>query len=74
MRIWITAARQVRQQCEKNEGKAVELRHIGLFFKRKGDSKYGYVPNEDLLNEGRLRLAEVNSENFPALPADVRLM
>jgi hypothetical protein len=37
MRIWITAVRHVRQQCEKNEGKAVELRHIGLFFKRKGD-------------------------------------
>ena len=72
MRIWITAARHVRTQCERNEGKAVELKHIGLFFKRKGENKYGYVPNNDLLEEGRLHLAEVNYENYPTLPADVR--
>jgi hypothetical protein len=72
MRIWITAARHVRTQCERNEGKAVELKQIGLFFKRKGENKYGYVPNNDLLEEGRLHLAEVNYENYPTLPADVR--
>jgi hypothetical protein len=49
----------------------VELKHIGLFFKRKGDSLYTFVPNDDLLNDARLRLAEINTENTPALPAEV---
>jgi hypothetical protein len=72
MRIWITAARHVRTQCEKNEGKAVELKHIGLFFKRKNENKYGYVPNSELLEDGRLHIADINHENYPTLPAEVR--
>jgi hypothetical protein len=49
----------------------VELKHIGLFFKRKGDSLYTFVPNDDLLNDARLRLVDINTENTPALPAEV---
>ena len=49
----------------------MELKHIGLFFKRKGDSLYTFVPNDDLLNDARLRLADINTENTPALPAEV---
>jgi hypothetical protein len=49
----------------------VELKHIGLFFKRKGDSLYTFVPNDDLLNDARLRLVDINTENTPALPAEI---
>ena len=73
MRIWVTAVRQVRSQCEKNENRPVELKHIGLFFKRKGDSLYTFVPNDELLNDARLHLADINTENAPALPAEVKL-
>lgn len=62
MRIWITAARQIKSQCEKQEGRPVELKHIGIFIKSKGDN-YTYVPNEELLADGRLKLATVNNEN-----------
>jgi hypothetical protein len=74
MRIWVTTVRQVRNQCEKNENRPVELKNIGLFFKRKGDSLYTFVPNDDLLNDARLRLAEINTENAPALPAEVNIL
>lgn len=43
-----------------------------MFYKHKGDTTYTYVPNDELLNDGRLRLAEINAENSPAVPAEVR--
>ena len=50
----------------------MELKHLGLFYKRKGDSLYTFIPNDELLNDARLRLAEINTENAPTVPAEVR--
>lgn len=41
----------------------MELKHIGIFIKNKGNNYYTYVPNEELLADGRLKLATVNNEN-----------
>lgn len=58
MRIWITCMRQIRNHCDRFEGRPIELKHIGLFYKlHKEGSQYSYIPNEDLLLDGRLRLS-----------------
>ena len=73
MRIWITASRQVRTLCEKNEGRPVELKHIGFFYKKKDQNFFSFVPNSDLTYDAKLRIAEHNAENQPVLPAEVRV-
>jgi hypothetical protein len=49
----------------------MELRHIGLFYKARDTNLYTFVPNEDLLLDGKLHLASTNVENQPLLPKDV---
>lgn len=73
MRIWITCMRQIRNHCDRFEGRPIELKHIGLFYKINKDvSQYSYIPNEDLLLDGRLRLAQENDENKVSMPKEVR--
>jgi hypothetical protein len=72
MRIWITASRQIRTLCEKHDWRPFELKHIGSFFKPKGESYYCFVPNEDFISDGKLHLSDINNENQKRLPSEVR--
>lgn len=74
MRIWITCVRQIRNMCEKHEGKPVELRHIGVFFKPSDSNNFAFVPNEDLLYDAKIRVGTENEENFKKVPSYVRII
>lgn len=60
--------------CEKHEGKPVELRHIGVFFKPSDSNNFAFVPNEDLLYDAKIRVGTENEENFKKVPSYVRII
>lgn len=64
--------RQVRQHCERFDGRPIELKHIGLFYKANRDTaKFTFIPNEDFLLDGKLKLGSDNAENKLVMPKEI---
>ena len=57
--------------CDKQEGRPIELKHIGVFYKVKDSDLYTFIPNEELMLDGKLHIANLNNENHNFLPSDV---
>jgi hypothetical protein len=47
--------RQIRNHCETNEGKTIELRYFGKFAKI--DGAYQFEPSNDFLYDTKLRIS-----------------
>lgn len=60
--------RQIRNNCDSNEGRQIELRHFGTFSKI--DGAFRFEPSDEFLSDTKLRL----SENMASLPEIVRLL